>query len=164
MAYAAGLPAYVLIKVVGPGFFAREDTATPVKVAVFCVVLNLVLNLVLIQFIAHVGIALATAISAWVNAGLLGFILRRRGHYGMDDRLKRRLPRIVFAAAVMAAGLAVAMDLLGDALAGPVGERILALGALVFGGIALYAVSAIGFGAAAIADIRRRGAGGAADA
>ncbi len=49
MAYAAGLPAYVLIKVVGPGFFAREDTTTPVKVAVFCVALNLVLNCTLIS-------------------------------------------------------------------------------------------------------------------
>lgn len=164
MAYAAGLPAYVLIKVVGPGFFAREDTTTPVKVAVFCVALNLVLNLILIQFIAHVGIALATAISAWVNAGLLAFILQRRGHHTMDDRLKKRLPRMVFAAAVMAAGLVAAMELLGDALAGPVTVRIIALGALVLGGVALYAVSAIGFGAAAIADVRRLAAGKAADA
>ena len=79
MAYAAGLPAYVLIKVLGPGFFARHDTTTPVKIAVVCVLVNVILNLTLIRFLAHVGIALATALSAWLNAMLLAWVLRRRG-------------------------------------------------------------------------------------
>ena len=70
-AYAAGLPAYVLIKVLAPGFFAREDTRTPVKVALGCLAANLVLVLILMWPLAHVGIALATALSAWLNAGLL---------------------------------------------------------------------------------------------
>ena len=73
-AYALGLPAYVLIKVLGPGFFAREDTVTPVKIAALCVVINLGLNLLLMAPLLHVGIALATAISAWINAGLLLFV------------------------------------------------------------------------------------------
>ena len=159
IAYAAGLPAYVLIKVFGPGFFAREDTTTPVKIAVLCVAVNLALNLILIQFIAHVGIALATAISAWINAGLLGFVLRRRGHHSADERLKRRLPRMVLAAAVMAAGLFAAMQGLAESLSGPASTRILALAALVVGGIGLYAASAVVFRAAALSDVRRLMAG-----
>ncbi|MHA1108053.1 MAG: murein biosynthesis integral membrane protein MurJ, partial [Alphaproteobacteria bacterium] len=154
IAYAAGLPAYILIKVYGPGFFAREDTTTPVRIAVFCVAVNLALNLILIQFIAHVGIALATAISAWINAGLLGFILRRRGHYSADRRLRQRLPRMVLAALVMAAGLYAARHGLEAALAGPASIRIAALAALVIGGMALYGASAIVFRAAAFSDIR----------
>ncbi len=159
IAYASGLPAYVLIKVLGPGYFARQDTATPVKIAVFCVLLNLALNLTLIHYIAHVGIALATAISAWVNTALLAIILKRRGHHAIDDRLKKRLPRIILAAAAMVAGLAAAMALLDDALAGATTVRIVALAALILGGLALYAAAAIGFGAASIADVRRLMAG-----
>ena len=88
-AYASGLPAYVLIKVLTPGFFAREDTRTPVKIALGCLASNLVL-VVLIWSLAHVGIALATAISAWLNAGLLAWLLRREGLLQPDARLQRR--------------------------------------------------------------------------
>lgn len=108
VAFSIGLPAYVLIKVLAPGFFAREDTATPVKVAALCLVANVALILVFIGPLAHVGIALATALSNCLNVALLALILRRRGHLGLDDRLRRILPRIVLATAVMAAVLLVA--------------------------------------------------------
>jgi putative peptidoglycan lipid II flippase len=104
-AYVLGLPAYVLVKVLTPGFFAREDTRTPVKIAVVCLLANVVLSLSLIWFIAHVGIALATTISAWLNAGLLARGLRRDDLLRPDDRLKRRLPRILGASLAMALGL-----------------------------------------------------------
>ncbi|MCZ6845665.1 MAG: murein biosynthesis integral membrane protein MurJ, partial [Alphaproteobacteria bacterium] len=64
MAFASGLPAYVLIKALAPGFFAREDTATPVKIAIGALLLNVAVALSLMPVLAHVGIALATAISA----------------------------------------------------------------------------------------------------
>jgi putative peptidoglycan lipid II flippase len=104
-AYVLGLPAYVLVKVLTPGFFAREDTRTPVKIAIVCLLANVVLSLSLIWFLAHVGIALATTISAWLNAGLLGRGLRREGLLRSDQRLRRRLPAILGAGVVMAAGL-----------------------------------------------------------
>ena len=104
-AYAAGLPAYVLIKVLAPGFFAREDTRTPVKVALGCLAANLVFVLILMWPLAHVGIALATALSAWLNAGLLAWLLRRDGLLQPDARLRKRLPRILCAALAMALGL-----------------------------------------------------------
>jgi putative peptidoglycan lipid II flippase len=104
-AYALGLPAYVLIKVLTPGFFAREDTRTPVKIAIVCLISNVVIALALIWSLAHVGIALATAISAWLNAGLLACGLRRDGLLQPDAQLKRRLPRILGASLAMALAL-----------------------------------------------------------
>ena len=95
----------MLIKVLAPGFFAREDTKTPVKVALVCLAANLALVLTLMWPLAHVGIALATALSAWMNAGLLAWLLRRDGLLQPDARLRRRLPRIVGTSVAMAAVL-----------------------------------------------------------
>lgn len=80
-AYSVGLLAFILIKVLAPGFYARQDTKTPVKVGLVAVMANLVLSLSLVWSLAHVGLALATALAAWVNAGLLYRELRRQGHY-----------------------------------------------------------------------------------
>lgn len=102
VAFSVGLPAYVLIKVLSPGFFAREDTKTPVKIAAVALVSNIVLNLILMQILGHVGIALATALSACLNAGLLLIVLMKRGHHAFDARLKRRALRIVAATVLMA--------------------------------------------------------------
>lgn len=104
-AFAVGLPAFVLVKVLSPGFFAREDTKTPVWCAGAAMAVNIALNLVLMRVLGHVGIALATGIAAWVNGGALAVILARRGHFVPDARLKSRLPRIVLASAVMAAAV-----------------------------------------------------------
>ncbi|MCW4150594.1 murein biosynthesis integral membrane protein MurJ [Halomonas sp. 18H] len=78
-AYAVGLVAFMLIKVLAPGFFARQNTKTPVKVAIFAMVANMVFNLMLVWSLAHAGLALATALSAFLNAGLLGYLLRKEG-------------------------------------------------------------------------------------
>jgi putative peptidoglycan lipid II flippase len=154
MAYAVGLPAYVLIKVLAPGFFAREDTTTPVRIAIVCVILNIALSLILIQFLAHAGIALATGISAWVNAGLLAWILHRRGHHSPDQRLWARIPRIVLAAAGMAVGLWGALWLVGDLFANDLELRIAALAALIAFGMALYFGFAALFGATRLSDVK----------
>ncbi len=71
VAFAVGLPGFVLIKVLAPGFFARQDTTTPMRVAVVAMLVNLVLSLAFIVPLAHVGLALAISLSAWVNAALL---------------------------------------------------------------------------------------------
>lgn len=104
-AYAIGLPAYVLVKIFAPGFFARGDTATPVKIGIAAVALNLLLNLILTQWLSHVGVALATALAAWFNALALGGMLWRRGQFMPDRRLRRRVPRLMAAAAVMGLSL-----------------------------------------------------------
>ncbi len=105
MAYAAGLPAFLLIKVLAPGFYANEDTKTPFKIALLCVAMNLVLNLLLMQFFAHVGLAMATAASGWLNAGLMAMILYRRELLKPDLLLTKRLPRFALAAIIMGAAL-----------------------------------------------------------
>lgn len=84
MAYAVGLPAFIYIKVLAPGFYSRQDTKTPVKIGVVAMLVNIVLNLTFVWAWfklelpgAHAGLALATSISAYVNAGLLFFVLRK---------------------------------------------------------------------------------------
>ncbi len=141
-AYAAGLPAYVLIRALLPGYYAREDTRTPVKIAAATVVANVVLAVILMQFLAHVGIALATALAAWCNAGALGLILLRRGHLEIDRRLRRSVPRLVFASAAMATTLWWASAQLAGGFAGDETWRIAGLAILVCGGGALFALLA----------------------
>ena len=72
------------------------------KIAVACVFINLVLNLTLMQILAHVGIALATSISAWINVCLLVLFLYLRGQFKIDERLRQKVLRIIFASLGMA--------------------------------------------------------------
>ncbi len=153
-ALAAGLPAYMLVKALTPGFFAREDTATPVKVAAVAAVVNVILSLILMHPLLHVGIAVATAVSAWVNAGLLAVILRRRGFLVVDERLRRRIPRVVLASAVMAAVLGFLAWGFADWLAAGQGQRIAALAVLVVGGLFAFAAGAQLSGAARWSELR----------
>jgi putative peptidoglycan lipid II flippase len=148
-AYSAGLPAYVLIKVLTPGFFAREDTRTPVKVALVALAANLVLVLTLMWPLAHVGIALATALSAWLNAGQLAWLLHRDGLLQPDARLRRRLPRIVGASFAMAVGLWLAGKLLAPLPAAP------SLGVLIVIGGAGFLMLARLFGALDFLELRQ---------
>jgi putative peptidoglycan lipid II flippase len=140
-AFAVGLPAFVLIKVFSPGFFAREDTRTPMWFAGVAVTVNVVISLALFPYLAHVGIAIATAVSGWVNAALLAGTLYRRGHFTPDVSLKRRLPLILLAAALMGAALLAAMWALAPMLDhGSFAIRAMAVGILVLAGVLLFAV------------------------
>ena len=99
---ALGLPAHVLVKVLGPACFAREDTTTPVRIAGIAMLFNIVAILPLIGPLAEAGIALAGALSAWVNAVLLAVVLARRGDLRIDAGAGRRLAGIAAGAIVMA--------------------------------------------------------------
>jgi putative peptidoglycan lipid II flippase len=147
-AYAAGLPAFVLVKVLAPAFFARHDTVTPVKVAVASLAVNLGMTLLLMQLLAHAGIALATTIAGWVNAVGLLALLVRRGQFRLDRRGRRNLPRIGAAALGMGAALALLRLALGPALAGPLPMRVGALAALVAAGLAVFAALTLALGVA----------------
>jgi putative peptidoglycan lipid II flippase len=157
-AYAGGLPAFVLIKVMTPGFFARHDTATPVKVAVAAMVTNLVLTVLLglVLPFRHVGIASATSIAGWVNALSLMALLHRRGHFRLDARSRRVVPRIVAASA----GMGVLLWLLNEACAplyaGPFIARTLALTMVIGAAVVAFFVLALLFGAAEWREIKRR--------
>ena len=102
-AYALGILAFMFIKILAPGFFARQDTKTPVKIGIIAMVANMVLNLMLVWHFKHMGLALATALSAWLNAGLLYYGLRERGVYQPGPGWTMMLIRFAIAGAVMAA-------------------------------------------------------------
>ena len=153
-AFAIGLPAYILTRSLAPGFFAREDTVTPFRISVVVVVANIVLAVILMQFLQHVGIALATALTAWLNAGLLGTILYRRGHLTLDSRLLNRVPRMALAALVMAAAVWWLSDFLAVPLAGRFWQQIPALAAIVAAGGGLYFVVGHMIGAARLGDLK----------
>ena len=140
--FALGLPAYVLIKVLTPGFHARSDTTTPVRVAIAVMLVNLVANLALVWPLGHVGIALGTAISAWVNALALWWLLRKRGHFSLDERARRLLPRLVLATLGMVAVLFGAMPLLAPLAARGFAMEAVALALLIGGGGLAYLAGA----------------------
>src|SRR5207244_3909073 len=155
-AYAAGLPAFVLIKVLAPAFFARHDTATPVKIAVMAMAINLGLTLILMRFLAHVGIALATTTAGWLNALMLLALLIRRRHFAFDRRTRRNLPRVGAAAlgmGVVLGGLRVA---LAPMSAGPYMLQVAALIGLVGAGLAVFAALVLGLGIAEWRDLLGR--------
>jgi len=153
-AYAVGLPGYVLVKVLTPAFFARRDTRTPVLVGIVAVVANLILNLILMQFMAHAGLALATAIAAWLNVALLCWILYRRGDLVPDTRLIQRLGRALGAALAMAGGLWWLKSLFAAQFLGGETQRILALLALVVAGMLGFALAALILRAIRLDEIR----------
>jgi putative peptidoglycan lipid II flippase len=103
--FGLGLPAFVMIKVFTPGYFAREDTRTPMLFAGISVVVNVALALTLFPLFAEAGIATAESTAGWVNAGLLYFVLHRRGYFGIDAGLASRAPRLIFASIAMGAAL-----------------------------------------------------------
>ena len=105
VAYSGGLVAFILIKVLAPGYFARQDTRTPVRIGIIAMVVNMVFNLVLVFPLAHAGLALATTLSACVNAGLLWRGLRREGVYRPEPGWGRFALRVAIGAGAMVAVL-----------------------------------------------------------
>jgi putative peptidoglycan lipid II flippase len=140
-AYALGLPAFMLVKALTPGFFAREDTRTPLYIALTSIALNIGLNAAFLfgTNLAHVGIALASSLSGWINALLLAAVLLSRSHWLPDRRLTSRAWRVALATIAMSAAVVGLLVLLKPALARPdltglvTLLGICVLGALVYG-------------------------------
>lgn len=103
MAYSIGLMGFILVKVLSPGFFARQDTKTPVRIGIIAMVANMVMNLILVFPLAHAGLALATSLSAFLNAYLLFRILRRDGVYSPEAGWIRLMLQVSLANLAMAA-------------------------------------------------------------
>ena len=137
-----GLPAYVLVKVITPGFYARNDTKTPVKTAAIVLIANVVLNFALIPLFGIYGLAAAIALCSWLNCVMLYLILRHRGHFRIEGWLWGRIARQFAAGAVMVAALWGTRMLLTGFFAGSVIERLAGVTALVgVGGIVYFAVA-----------------------
>jgi len=99
--FALGLPAFVLLKVLTPAFFARENTRTPMIFASISALINLTIGVALFFTLGFHGLALATSLAAWANVLCLGVILYKEGWFHFDARLQSRLPRITLAASIM---------------------------------------------------------------
>lgn len=152
-AFSIGLPSYILVKVLTPGFYARQDTKTPVRYATISMVVNLVGNLVLIVPLQHMGPPLATAIASTVNVAMLYRTLRLRGHFTPDARLRHRAPRLALAALAMGAVLWAGQGLLMPYVHGGWALRIGALAVLVSAGVVVYGIATLVMGAFTRADI-----------
>ncbi|HML10878.1 MAG TPA: murein biosynthesis integral membrane protein MurJ [Stellaceae bacterium] len=156
IAYAVGLPAFVLVKVLAPAFFARHDTKTPVKVAMVSLATNLLLTIILMQFFAHVGVAAALSVAGWLQAVLLMGILARRSHFHIDARARTNLPRIALATLGMGIALVMLRVGLDPALSGGGATmRLAALAALVAGGLLAFLALILALGIVRWRDLRR---------
>jgi putative peptidoglycan lipid II flippase len=158
-AFSIGLPSYVLVKVLTPGFYARHDTKTPVRLAIYSMGINLVGNVILIPGLGligmgHVGPPLATAVSSTVNVWMLWTTLRRRGHFEADRQLRRRVPRLAAAALIMGTLLFFAAPYFDPYLTRSLMVRVLALGALVGGGASVYALACFATRAFSLAELK----------
>jgi putative peptidoglycan lipid II flippase len=158
-AFSLGLPSYVLVKVLTPGYYARHDTKTPVRYAVQSVGINLVGNIIYIPLFGrygfgHVGPPLATAIASSVNVWMLYRTLRKRGHFVADARLRRRVPRLVVASLLMGAALFWVAPAVDPYLTGSIIHRGAGLIALVTAGVVVYAVACFLTGAFALDDVK----------
>jgi putative peptidoglycan lipid II flippase len=133
-----GLPAYVLVKVLTPGFYARRDTATPVKTAIAVLVVNVLLNFALIPRFGIGGLAAAVALSSWLNCAILYILLHRRGHFRIEKWLAARVLRQLIAAAAMVVALIAIRTLLSGWFDGSFGQRLAGVAAIVVGGMIVY--------------------------
>jgi len=104
-AFAIGVCGFIFVKVLAPGFFARKDTKTPMKIAVVAVVVNIIFSVLLVGSMQHTGLALAVSIAAWVNASLLFIMLLVRGIYRPESGWLWFSARIAFAVLAMSAAL-----------------------------------------------------------
>ena len=158
-AFSLGLPSYVLVKVLTPGYYARHDTKTPVRYAIQSVGINLVGNIIFIPLFGrygfgHVGPPLATAIASTVNVWMLYRTLRKRGLFEADARLRRRVPRLVIASLLMGAALFWVAPAVDPYLTGSILHRGAGLIALVTAGVVVYAVACFLTGAFVLDDLK----------
>lgn len=153
-AFVIGLPAYAAGKVFSTTFFSREDTRTPVRIAIVTIVINLFLNIAFMQFYGHIGLAIATSITAWINTVLLGIILYKRQIFIFDRPLISKLTRMLTASLIMGGMLYYATQIF--VYPGDNGWREIVYNFTgISGGILIYGLIAIILGVSPLEHIQR---------
>jgi putative peptidoglycan lipid II flippase len=142
-----GLPAYVLVKVLVPNFYARADTRTPVVAAFIALGVFITSTIFFLDTYGVIGVAFASVVGAWINVAFLLIVLASRGHYRMPGLLIFRLTKQVLAAAAMGAALYYANGFLTDWYSAGLFARLGALGVLVGAAVVVYFGLAFLFGA-----------------
>lgn len=138
IAFAAGLPAFVMAKILTPAFYARQDTKTPVKIAIVCIAVNLAFNLLLMGPFRHVGMAMATSISAWVNVAMLLWVLLKREWIEITRDLIVQLAKMAAISILTAACALFAAEIAAPWLVDGEIVRFGALGMVALTGILFY--------------------------
>lgn len=146
-AYAAGLLGFMLIKVLAPGFYARQDTKTPVRIGLQAMAVNMLFNLLLVYPLAHVGLALATSLSAFFNAFMLYWMLRKQGVYQHQAGWPAFLLKSLLANLALAAVIVLLSGSAQEWMAWTTSVRIYWLTGIVCAGVAVYfaVLFALGF-------------------
>jgi putative peptidoglycan lipid II flippase len=161
--FALGLPAFVMIKVFSPAYFAREDTRTPMRYATISLFANTAGSILLfflfrkLGYLPQLGIAVATTLGGWLNAGLLWATLVKRGHFVLDARMGRAFAMILLSSVVMGAALIAIAHFIGAYFGRDQSflVHILALSVLVGGGLVVYALVVLATGAVKIRQLRK---------
>ncbi|MGJ8697181.1 MAG: murein biosynthesis integral membrane protein MurJ [Verrucomicrobiaceae bacterium] len=151
-AFAVGLPGYVLIKVLQPGYFAREDTKSPMWMAGITVLVNILVSLALFPFFGHVGLAFATSVAAWVNVALLWFGLR--GFVNLEKRNWLRLGGMVCASAMMAVVLFAVRPLLAPWMDEVMWQKVVAMTLLIGMGAVVYALGVLALKVTSVRELK----------
>lgn len=161
--FALGLPAFVMIKVFSPVYFAREDTQTPMRYAVISLTANTIGSIALffvlreLGMMPQLGIAIATTLGGWLNAYLLWAKLRKHDDFIADARLRRNVPLIIVASVAMAGGLLTTSYLLAPYLGAEAGffEKTAALAVEIGVGVLIFGAFILAFG---VMSVRQLGA------
>lgn len=152
--FAFGLPAFVLIKVLTPAFFARENTRTPMYYAGASAIINATLGALLFFTIGFYGLALATTVAAWVNVILLARRLTSQKDFALDSRLRARLPRLIMASLIMGVAVYYIGRYFNPMIGGTV-FRDIGLLLLVCGlGAGVYVIACFAFSALRISELK----------
>jgi len=157
VAYSAGLLGLILVKILAPGFYARQDVKTPVKIGLWTLLATQAMNFAFVGSLKHAGLALAIGLGACLNAGLLYWLLRKRNIYEPQAGWRAFLLKVLAAVAFMAVVLFTTMGEASWWLVAPWYQRVAATAGLVVLGTAAYAGCLLAFGLR-LRDFSRRGA------
>lgn len=144
--FSFGLFGLVLVKVLAPGFFARQNTKTPVRVGIIAMIVNIIVAVILVGPLKHVGLATATSIAAWVNAGLLFKLLRQESIYHPKPGWTLFLAKVITAGLLMAGAIYWAGGSVGQWLDASMWERVFRLGLCVTIGASIYFIALLALG------------------
>ncbi len=159
--YGWGAPAFVLMQIINRAFYARQDTKTPMRVAMIQVAVNVVLGVGLFRVIGVPGIAAATSAASWLSVAQMAVILRRRGHYRPSAHAWSRLARAALASLILggvlaaaAHGRAVIEHGVRAAAFGPLQPKELALAIIALAALPIYAAALLALGGLKSAELR----------
>ncbi len=138
VAYSVGLMGLIVVKVLAPGFYSRQDIKTPVKIAIVTLIMTQLMNLAFIGPLKHAGLSLSIGLAACLNAGLLYWQLRKQDIFTPQPGWASFLLRLAIAVAVMAAALVGMLYVMPEWAQGTMPYRLMRLMAVVVVGVVAY--------------------------